>query len=260
MRQIVAVAVLLSFTQWTRGETVDFDFSSGIGPYFSVSNDSGLFNVTTEGSGVRISKAADNGTIAPTSFVGAGIRSNFSVVGDFSVTVDFTLTDFPFPFPNQVEGQNESILSVIANPQSYVDVLRDARGEYGGENLIEGWAVPPSSVYGCQGSSLTSGRYRLQRSGSIITQSFTYAGSSSFTLLGSADGFFDPMSIQLVAAQGDNSPGYARSTTSMDVSFDNLIVQADQIQGIPEPSALVLLGMGAISLFAYAWRRRRQAA
>ena len=53
MRQIVAVAVLLSFTQWTRGETEVFDFSSGIGPYFSVSNDSGLFNVTTEGPKVK---------------------------------------------------------------------------------------------------------------------------------------------------------------------------------------------------------------
>ena len=96
------------------------------------------------------------------------------------------MTDFPFP--NQAEGMNESILSVVANPQSYVDVLRHTRGEYGGEDLIEGWAVPPTSVYGVQVSFLTTGSYRLQRNGSIITQSFAGSGSS-FTVLGSADGF-----------------------------------------------------------------------
>ena len=33
-----------------------------------------------------------------------------------------------------------------------------------------------------------------------------------------------------------------------------------QVFGVPEPSTLVLLGIGAISLATYAWRRRRQAA
>ena len=32
------------------------------------------------------------------------------------------------------------------------------------------------------------------------------------------------------------------------------------IQGVPEPSTLVLLGVGAMSFLAYAWRRRRQTA
>ena len=63
------------------------------------------------------------------------------------------------------------------------------------------------------------------------------------------------MRIQLLAAQG-NSPGLRDISTSMDISFDNLIVTADQIQGIPEPSTLVLLGIGAISLFAWRWRKR----
>ena len=43
---------------------------------------------------------------------------------------------------------------------------------------------------------------------------------------------------------GDNSGAYNIEATQM----------------IPEPSTFVLLGLGAISLLAYAWRRRRQAA
>ena len=74
MRKILAVVVLV-FTQAANAETVDF--SSGIGPYFSVSNNGGLFNVATDSSGVRMSKAADDGTIAPTSFVSAGITLKF---------------------------------------------------------------------------------------------------------------------------------------------------------------------------------------
>ena len=202
---------------------------------------------------LEISKTADNGTVAPQSWVSAGVNSNFSVVGNFSITVDFTLTDFPFP--NQVEGLNESVLSVVANSQSYADVLRYTVGEYGGESIIEGWAVPPGSTYGAQVSFLTTGCYCIQRVGSIITQSFADPGSSSFTVLGSVDGFSDPMNIQLLAAQGENSPDSGRSTTSLDISYNNLVVEADQIQGIPEPSTLILLGVGAIGVLA--WRSRR---
>jgi len=38
-----------------------------------------------------------------------------------------------------------------------------------------------------------------------------------------------------------------------DVFFDNV-----QINAVPEPSTLVLLGMGAFSLLAFAWRRRKR--
>lgn len=122
-----------------------------------------------------------------------------------------------------------------------------------------GWTDPgPNYHIGeARSSSLTSGRYQLQRSGSTITVSFADLGSSSFTQLGSVDGFPDPMGIQLFAAQNRNAVGSPRSTTSLDISFDNLTVVADQIQYVPEPSTLVLLGMSAFGLLAWAWRKRK---
>jgi probable HAF family extracellular repeat protein len=253
-RKAIRLVLLLSGLFFTPSflfaDTATFDFNSGIGPYFSVFN-SGLFNVTTDGPEIIISKPADDGTVAPVD--AAGIHSNFSVVGNFSITVDFTLTDFPLP--NQSQGLNESLLRVISmDYQSNVEILRYTYPALG--NRIEGFSTP-SGFPGGRSSSLMIGRYQLQRTGSIITASFANPGSSSFTQLGSVSGFPDPMSIELLAVQNQNVIGYPRSTTALDISFDNLSVVADQIQGIPEPSTLVLLGMGAIALLAYAWRRRR---
>lgn len=256
--------VFLGAAGRANADTASFDFSSGIGPYFSVFNGSGnfpaldqpggLFNVATNSSGIDVSKPADNGTISPVNAVGAGIRSTFSVVGNFSITVDFTLNDFPIP--NQSEGLNESWLSVISmDYRSDVSVLRYNYPSAG--NLIEGWTDPSEIGFGIQNSSSMSGRYQLQRSGSTITALFADPDSSSFTQLASVDGFPDPMKIQLFAAQNRNVGGDPRSTTSMDVSFNNLNVVADQIQGIPEPSTFVLFGIGAFGLLTWAWRQRK---
>jgi hypothetical protein len=33
-----------------------------------------------------------------------------------------------------------------------------------------------------------------------------------------------------------------------------------QVTGVPEPASLTLLGLGALGLLGYGWRRRKQAA
>lgn len=38
------------------------------------------------------------------------------------------------------------------------------------------------------------------------------------------------------------------------------IVSLDAVAAVPEPSTFILLGLGAVSFAAYAWRRKRQAA
>ncbi len=81
-------------------------------------------------------------------------------------------------------------------------------------------------------------------------------GSSEFTQVATAFGFPDPMRIQLHIGQS-GWDGKPRITQALDLSYDNLIVEAEAI--VPEPSTIVLLMMGAVGFLAYAWRRRRGA-
>lgn len=52
-------------------------------------------------------------------------------------------------------------------------------------------------------------------------------------------------------AGGSSGPPWVQTTGEVDATF---VVTAAPV---PEPSTLILLGFGAISLIAYAWRRRR---
>ncbi len=265
IRSVLILSVMLFATSSSLADSAFFDFNSGIGSDFSVFNGSsvygiamdqpgGLFNIATNGSNIRISKPFDDGTISPVNSIGGGIRSNFTVIGDFSVTVNFTLTDFPIP--NLSEGLNESVFSVVTTDyQSDVSVLRIYHPQSG--SWIENWSNPAWYSSGNNSSALMSGQYRLQRSGSVITASFADPGSSTFTQLGSYDGLSAPMRVQLWALQNHNVLGYPRSTTSIDISFDNLSVFAEHIQEIPEPSTFILLSISLVGIFGWNWRQSR---
>ena len=109
--------------------------------------------------------------------------------------------------------------------EGLIEILRLRLGSL---NLMEVFAVP-GGVLGIQGSTLTSGRYRITRIGSTLTALFSEPGSESFTTLASMDGLSGPFRIQPFAAQGTNGGGSPRSTTALDISFDNLVIEADQI-------------------------------
>ena len=47
--------------------------------------------------------------------------------------------------------------------------------------------------------------------------------------LGSVSGWEGPFRVQPFVAQGKSVSGISRSTTSLDISFDNLVIEADQI-------------------------------
>lgn len=225
--------------------TLTYDFNAGLGPEFESFSTDGLFAVDTSGQNVRISKPADNLALRqnPNEFISGGVRLNLALGGDFVVTVDFTLHDFPAtPGASQL---NESVLaaSSISDPGAAISILRF---RVGSQNLIELFAAPPGLPFGIAPATANSGRYRLERSGSDITASYAIGSSATFIPVATASNVTDPYRFVLAAVQGANSG--PRSSTALDISFDNLIVEAEFLVETPEPAALALFGLGLAGL------------
>jgi hypothetical protein len=250
-RPLVSLAALLllaAASQTTaRAETAFFNFDSGIGSAFTTENSQNLWTLDTDGPAFRVSKSADDGSVAPNEFIFGGIHSEFALLGNFTVTVDFTHNNFPFAGPNSI-ALNESALSVSGTtPELSLSVLRYSTAT---ASRLEAYSSAP---IGDRDSSLSAGRYRIERSGSTLTGSFAALGSDTFTTLGSVSGVTSSQfTVGLTAVQGANSG--PRSTTALDITFDNLSIQADAIVPVPEPSVFLLSTTGVIAFVAL--RRR----
>lgn len=261
MLRFTSCLVLILVAAQADAITLTYDFDSGPGPDFSTFTsfdpggtgpDSSLWTVDTDGPNVRIAKAADNGSIKSHQFLGAGIKSRFKIDGDFTVTVDFTL--HTFPFTSTSPQLNESLLATKTDV-SLFEVLRFRRS--GDLDKAEVYANPPGTGLGVRGTNLMEGKYRITRSGSTISGLIDSPAGDSFSEIASLTGFSGPMTIQLFAAQGKDSPTSPRSTTALDISFDNLIIEADSIlQPVPEPSTYALAAIGLLGIGIVGWRRR----
>ena len=220
-----------------RSERVVFDFDTGVDPNFSIydkiaagvddfsggdsKTPSGLWTIDDNGPSLRISKPADNRTIAPTGFLRAGIKSNFAVDGDFDIQVDFALHNWP---ANSKPQLNESALQVVGvGNENAGKNFMVFRLRWGSADIAQTYSTPLGRSIN---SSLMSGRYRLERLGPSVTASIAPMGGNSFTTLGIYEDFSGPVEIRAFAALGMNSG--IRSATALDISFDNLIVEADE--------------------------------
>jgi len=227
-RQTIGVAVLaLAVAANTASAaTLTFDFDSGPGQEFSVRNDGGLYAIDLDGPDLRIAKPADDATVNPTSPVSGGVQSEFLIDGDFAVTVDFTLHSLPLAGSQKL---NESVLRVLADDDTAFWILRFTLGNGNRIETFADFGVGNSRIPAMHHSSLMSGRYRLSRSGATIAGYYAESGSSDFTSLGGHNGFTEPMRIELLASQLPNQLDYPRPTTPLDISFDNLFLEAEAI-------------------------------
>lgn len=232
---------------------VDFDHGA---PQFETVNDGALWTLGLSGPDVGLSKPADPLAVNPQGFVTGGLLSKFCIDGDFSVTVDYALPDFPID-PSNAFTSNEAVL-VVAKPPAlapYFIVLRYAEGG-GGQRMAAyngaflGDAPAPPGV-------LDAGRFRITRAGDVLTGSIAPPGSEAFTVLGSAGGYVGPMVVELLAAQGTNAGGFDRANTSIEVRFDDLVVDGWATCPAAAPQALAGLTLGLAALGFARLRRQR---
>ncbi len=223
-----------------------YDFDAGLPSDFTAFIDPhSLFTVDATGGHLNVFKDADG--ITENAFIAAGIVSNFTLTGDFIVTVDFTIIDLPFA--NTARGLNESVLSLNSASELF-EVLSFTTAS---EQKIEAYETAIGPI-GPQSGGTTTGTYELDRTGNTLTAKIN--GSTIGTATYSAS---DPLRVELFGAQGLDQLGQPRSTTALDIQFDNLVVTAADIQQpttMAEPGTLGLIGLG-LAAIGTARRRRK---
>jgi hypothetical protein len=234
--------MLASFTSSANATPWTDDFNSGI--------DSGLWNIfqagasdapwniqapDTEGA-VRVFKSADSDSSTGLNELDCGIQSKFTINGNFTISVDFELLDFPFA---ESAGWNEFFIRAVSvNSGDYFETLRGA----GADNwsFAEGFSNLEPQLIGTVADSTMTGTLGITRNGSTMT-AWIDRGSGP-DILGSltSDSFLGPMTVEIYAAQVPDSLD-GRPHTALDVRFDNFTF-------IPEPTTLLLLGLGMVML------------
>ena len=175
------------------------------------------------------------------------IDSKFILDGDLSASIDFNLVDFPL---SDRGGWNEAVIRLVGfNNNNHFQCLRftDTAKDY-----AEGFSNQFPYVLGTTEDATSNGRLIVTRQGETL--SALIDRGSGPVLLGSMDSpeLLGPVKVQIFAAQIPHNE--LRPTTSLDVRFDNLVVEADSII-IPEPGTITLLLCGLASLALL--RRRR---
>ncbi len=214
----------MATAQWGNAATIAFNFESGVGSQLSTLTSSNLWSLGTEGPDFRVTKSTDDATVLRNDFIAGGLTTKFALTGNFLITVHFTHFQFPPAGPDS-RALNESVLGVSGNTNSEVFLV--LRFRFGANNQIEAFGGAGVPI-GVRDSSLSNGRYQIERVGETLTGRFAEGGSEVFTTLGSSGGYVSSQFlVSLNAVQGFNASGVPRSSTALDIAFDNLTIQAD---------------------------------
>lgn len=256
---LVVVLVLFLGTADLSAESISDDFTAGLssslwGEYVNPGSYDPWSVSVPEGTGyLRISKPADPGQLNAS--LNRGVVSNFQLLGDYTVTVDFDLATFPHPG----DGYNEGLLGVQAVSQSsWFAVLKFSidSGSSSYREYFEGYSVPPSTPFGATEDNSRTGTFKIQRVGTQVS-AFVDHGDG-MELLGSVTGsaFSGPVRVYMLGSQVVRGATGERPFCELDVRFDNFQATADQVVPEPATATLLVLGSGAFALF----RRRRMKA
>jgi len=271
------VMIIVLLAGWAQADTISFDFSAGLGPDFTVIKNRDFWSVTTDSSGLRVSKPGDDGSTftdipsplpPPTSeftnghdTVG-GVASNFVIDGDFSVTVDYTWNFIETP----AFGGGDNGLAMWLGPDNDLGFriqiksyrLWDGRQS---TNMNHNGTSSPEL-----GSTPLSGQFRFVRVGGVLSGYATGSGGSlTFITSFSSSVVQGPLEIRLVGVQNQNtSSGNFNQIDPrgrLDGSFNGLLVEADTIKGLggaaPEPATLLLVLVGLVAVARLRFRCSR---
>lgn len=263
---LCAATVVFGITGQTTAGILIEDFSGGIrSDWWEVFHEDvagAPWTITAPDStgGLRISKTADTDPLTATVHRRAWIKSRFYLAGDFSAFVDFDLVDFPGG--SDAGGWNGALLRLGTTtdaPREHAFMTLRFSGLEDAQ-YSEGFSTEPTAhPIGANADSTVTGRFGVTRQGQTLS-AWIDRGTGPI-LLGSATStnFEEPMSVQLMAAQMASGSLPSRAQTSLDVRFDNLVVEADSISGvIPELSSLIVWSLIGLSFAGVGWWRKRK--
>jgi hypothetical protein len=173
---------------------------------------------------LAISKAEDND---PSQLaISGGVASRFSLEGNFTISVDFSLPYFPV---GNNPGWNDAVLACLFGGSDYFSTFRISSGW---NEQYSGCSASGFGGFGQGPDSTVDGRLVMTRSGSTVS-GWIDRGSGP-VLLGSqtSSRFLGSVAVELFAAQ--YASGNERPTNAMDIRFDNFTATADTI--VPEPA------------------------
>lgn len=255
---IVGMFIIATGGTLAVADTLLDDFDDGISPsiwtdianatnhWIQTPDPAGLWTVEAPDTEGRLSilKPADDDQSTGNQAIAAGISSLFILDGDFIVSVDFDLLEFPAAGL----GYNQAVLGIAA--QATGEHFLSLRYVINDMQYVEGFSTATGPV-GQISDSTMSGRLEIRRDGQSMS-AWIDRGSGAELLRSISDpAFLGPVTVILEAAQVARRVTGYRSFSALDVRYDNFVVTADVI--IPEPATLCLLAVGSLALM----QRRR---